>query len=133
MDSNTLILILGGAIAVVLIAVVTLAANLLVGLRREKANKKQMEGDIAKWLLTRDNHTRDIASLRSELTSLKNAKNGDVRDTQRIWERIRALEEDLKALQDRKPSRRRRDDDDEDEDEDDRYARRPARNGRYAR
>lgn len=132
MDSNTLILILGGAIAVVLIAVVTLAANLLVGLRREKTNKKQMEGDIAKWLLTRDNHTRDIASLRSELTSLKNAKNGDVRDTQRIWDRIRALEEDLKSLQDSKPGRSRRRDEEDDDEDDDRYAR-PRRNGRYAR
>lgn len=130
---DTLIWILGGAIAVVLVAIVTLVINMIAGAVRDKKAKKFADGEVAKWLNTRDNHTRDIASLRSELTSLKNAKNGDVKDTQRIWERIRAIEESLKDLQDEKParSRRRRDDDDEDDD-DDRYAR-PRRNGRYAR
>jgi hypothetical protein len=121
MDSNTLILLLGGACAVVLVVVLTLVANLLMGWRRDKANKKQQEGDIARWLTVRDSHTREIASLRAELSSVKSAKNGELKDTQRIWDRLRELEASVKALQDRPAPRRRSRDDDDDEDDDDRY------------
>jgi peptidoglycan hydrolase CwlO-like protein len=125
MDSNLLIALLAGACGIVLIAVLTLVVNFVISFFRSKATKKQQESDIARWLTVRDNHTRDIASLRAEMSSLKNKSNGESKDTTRIWDRLRQLEDEVKNLKDRRPTRRHRDED-EDEDEDDRYAR-PAR------